>query len=954
MKRNTLLKASFCLLISINSTAQSIYQEDFKALVNGSTSDNGPTAWSTDASWCTPDANDIWSVQDGEFVAKDLDCEAKWESATIDISAYTAVDVSAVIRGTSSLDANGGNADFVKGYYKLDGGPQQLWFEDHGQIDAPTVASCSGLSGSSIQLIFYFQNNSDNEYYYLDNISVAVPVSPPAPGQNMLFAIADGNWNDGNTWSATSGGTACNCIPDPSIDVHIECGYTVFMNADADARDVNIYNGGQLQWSSNNDELNIWNGGDVTVHAGGLMYQNGKSNAELEFESASASTLKVDGVIDLDDIDINSACTLTIEGAGHIDLSDDFEVVASATIDNQVTGLIQIQDDLRLAAAGIQITNSGELRIDDLLNLSNADNGLLENRTSGSIRIGNDIKGSENTDQFVVRNEGIITIEDDIKGSPSGANACSFYNLSNATLELGHNNNERDWKIFANYSGNTFNYDRNGNQNRLFVPEDAYWNLVISGSGTKRTRGDLAINGSLAVTDDAIFDVQNQQDSIHISGDWNISSINGNPFRNSNAYITFNGTTDQYINGVPTAEFEHLIIASSGNVYLNSDVLISEDGSLTLTSGIIQSNANAMLRVEDDVTVSQGNALSYVQGPVEKTGDDAFVFPLGKNGHWARLGISAPADDNTVFRATYFDVSPDTEGYSIGSHESSINNVSHKEFWKLERLAGNDNVQVTLHWDDAANWSFINSLPDLKVVQFDSNSGQWIDLGNGGTTGTTGAGAAGSIQGNVTASSFGAFTFGSGSGAVNSLPVELLSFDAKQVDEVVELRWTTATEHNNDKFKLQRSVDNQGYETILEVKGAGNSSQIKDYRAIDENPLENANYYRLVQVDFDGTSTTSDVEMVNFISAQSNGLLVWPNPISEEATVVFSPLSPGKQVYVEILSSLGTPVHTQIGIADQDGVLQQTLHIPYQQESGVYLLRVSAGDKMETCRIIIK
>ena len=88
-----------------------------------------------------------------------------------------------------------------------------------------------------------------------------------------------------------------------------------------------------------------------------------------------------------------------------------------------------------------------------------------------------------------------------------------------------------------------------------------------------------------------------------------------------------------------------------------------------------------------------------------------------------------------------------------------------------------------------------------------------------------------------------------------ALPVTLLDFTAKDKKDYIELKWSTATEKNNDYFVVQKSDDAEDFTTITTVKGTGNSNIIQNYLYKDLNISNVINYYRLLQVDYDGRVT---------------------------------------------------------------------------------------------------
>jgi hypothetical protein len=103
----------------------------------------------------------------------------------------------------------------------------------------------------------------------------------------------------------------------------------------------------------------------------------------------------------------------------------------------------------------------------------------------------------------------------------------------------------------------------------------------------------------------------------------------------------------------------------------------------------------------------------------------------------------------------------------------------------------------------------------------------------------------------------------SGSGSTNCgilLPVELMSFDAKGSGPTTNLlSWSTASERNNNYFMVENSVDGKSWTEIAKISGAGNSSAILHYQAHHIGIKLGTNYYRLSQVDYDGTTEVFDI-----------------------------------------------------------------------------------------------
>lgn len=130
------------------------------------------------------------------------------------------------------------------------------------------------------------------------------------------------------------------------------------------------------------------------------------------------------------------------------------------------------------------------------------------------------------------------------------------------------------------------------------------------------------------------------------------------------------------------------------------------------------------------------------------------------------------------------------------------------------------------------------------------------------------------------------FTLGSTNLGSTPLPIELISFTARAAPNTVDLEWSTATERNNDHFTVERSENAQEWTAVATVPGAGNSSTTVHYATTDRTAYGPVFYYRLRQTDTDGTSTTSDVMMVNMGSIQDEADYAYPNPFFGPFTVV--------------------------------------------------------------------
>ncbi len=160
--------------------------------------------------------------------------------------------------------------------------------------------------------------------------------------------------------------------------------------------------------------------------------------------------------------------------------------------------------------------------------------------------------------------------------------------------------------------------------------------------------------------------------------------------------------------------------------------------------------------------------------------------------------------------------------------------------------------------------------------------GSLVDLGFGTTSFPYGGFAVTSHNNAVLSTA----TFdGFGEVITNPLVVKLLDFEGHTVNnQYVLLTWDTQSEQNSDHFEVERSSNLLNFQTIAYVKGAGTSNTKKSYSAVDNNPKEGLNYYRLKQVDSQGISTYSSSIIVRFGTDIAPRL--FPNPANSTFTLV--------------------------------------------------------------------
>ncbi len=181
------------------------------------------------------------------------------------------------------------------------------------------------------------------------------------------------------------------------------------------------------------------------------------------------------------------------------------------------------------------------------------------------------------------------------------------------------------------------------------------------------------------------------------------------------------------------------------------------------------------------------------------------------------------------------------------------------------------------------------------------------------------------------------------------LPVELAHFAAAPAGPAaVRLTWTTASEHNSAFFAVERSPDGRAWAERGRVAAAGSTTTTRTYAWPDAPAPAGQLFYRLRQVDLDGSLTYSPVRVVT-LSGPSPvpGLIAYPSPAARELTVELpAPAGPTELVLLDPLGRVVRRTTTQLLRAVLD-----VRHLP----AGTYLLRATrpAGPTL-TQRVLVQ
>ncbi|TDH23959.1 T9SS type A sorting domain-containing protein [Segetibacter sp. 3557_3] len=281
------------------------------------------------------------------------------------------------------------------------------------------------------------------------------------------------------------------------------------------------------------------------------------------------------------------------------------------------------------------------------------------------------------------------------------------------------------------------------------------------------------------------------------------------------------------------------------------------------------------------------------------------------------------------------------DNYSVGlqvgfDHPvSSANRVVNRQWTINNDVAGGSTVTLGFGWTVADQAAGFDPAQAVSIIRF--NGSAWEQF----PATVTGSGTMASPYVATASGITGLGAFGI-QNTQATLPLTLLSFNitANQATNSVDLTWTRTNESNTKEFVVERSSDNSAFKTVGAVAALNRVNQ-NEYRYTDGTPLKGLNYYRLKQVDIDGSYKYSNILLANF--NWPGKIAVYPNPATDKVWISYPASN-----------------HAQINITRLDGAMMLSLPLPAYSTSreinirnlasGSYLLIYEDGKGRETIR----
>lgn len=545
--------------------------------------------------------------------------------------------------------------------------------------------------------------------------------------------------------------------------------------------------------------------------------------------------------------------------------------------------------------------------------LSIDQNITLTHNSSNSAALYNN--GAPNSRFHIIINAGktVRITKSDV--SIDGIDGSNSINLGGSLVVEGTLDIEKGdlWLTSDNGAGYDISYQI-GKNGKLFLGGHLFGNQNQAGSA----KATLSSSGQLWLEDNG-----------HIFQDIH-ASRNSFIFQ-SGARVVFSQTNTQYLPiGI---DFPDVTIRGGGNKRLQDDTQIN--GTLRLEGGFLVLH-DYDLRINSSGNMIGGSSLSYIKtnglGALERrVGSTITHFPIGNSSY-------NPAKLFNTFSAEtdWYRVRVNDEVLIEGEQGSPMVSEVVDRTWVIEEaINGGSELFVEFQWS-----------PEDEMSGFDREAcfvSQWLD--NEWQIESTDPASGNAPYRQQLEHVQHTALFSVRSTAV--LPIELHDFRAKIQKEGILLQWQTLSEENNDFMAVERSGDGIRFEEIGRLKGKGTYFQTVPYAFLDPTPLSGLNYYRLKQVDFDGSTKHYPMISKNWAPDEQK-LSIYPTVANSELNLSWAiPLTQATDIQIlnysgQVIRKVSLPSGTSNWKFRTAGL-----------NSGYYLLRYRFQGQLKQARFVI-
>jgi hypothetical protein len=484
-------------------------------------------------------------------------------------------------------------------------------------------------------------------------------------------------------------------------------------------------------------------------------------------------------------------------------------------------------------------------------------------------------------------------------------------------------------------------------------------NLTIQGSGSAGKTQIFPVTGGQSVFVNGNLNIQNSNallpgilnpngNTINLSGNWN--SYNQAGYLEGTSEVRFVGGSTQTVECSGGEIFYRAELNNPQSIIINQPLQLRNR--LNMQAGNLTTNSN-LVTLGESATLP--GTLVYANGRIVgamkrwfaasiNTGDASGLFPIGNSSfeQFVKVEYSTAPTSGGTLTANFvnqdmaqFGVPAST--YSIPSVGAcpafNVSRLSGQGFWQMDDSDGLNEGAYDITFD-AEGFEIVNDICALTAVKR-VGAGDWFQSG-------THVPAVGNTVRPVVkrTGATGWSNWGFGGGGVNPLPIELLEFSATANGNQVDVFWTTASEINNERFEVERSSNAQSFTKIATLAGAGNSNTLLSYTATDLQPLIGVSYYRLKQIDYNGSFEYSEIVPVVF-GGNATPQLQFAGIRSGMLELSFS--LPVHDAKVNVYDLSGRLIATQ-----REGEIKKMLFPADMLGEGLYLVNIESRELRKT------
>jgi autotransporter-associated beta strand protein len=400
--------------------------------------------------------------------------------------------------------------------------------------------------------------------------------------------------------------------------------------------------------------------------------------------------------------------------------------------------------------------------------------------------------------------------------------------------------------------------------------------------------------------------------------------------------VNFVGTANQTI---PALNFYNVKLNNSTGAVLGGNISVS--GTITLTSGVLATGVSTVdLGANGSIVEATPNThapTSYVTGKVKSTrntGSTSGTVTFGG------LGLDITETTKTNNSTVVIRTTGTPKSYTLGA----TTYYGILRFFDITPVNDvNLNGTMVMHYFDHE----LNGSTEANLRIYKDSTGGWIRKAGSSPSPSTNS---------ISLSGIKDFSLWTASDYINQpLPITLVRFVAeKNNSKQVDLKWTTASEIDNDFFTIEKSIDGSTWEIIGTIEGSGTTNETNNYSFIDSEVSRATVYYRLKQTDYDAKFEYSNVISVGSTN-HSIECNLFPSPANvDNIKVLISTMELG-EYNLSITNTQGLEIYNQFFNHEMETDILNLSNELFNVGSGLYHLQISKDyDKVCDQKFILR